>query len=224
VFPITTGRTPHQFRTCLNQQDEVLVALLSALGIPLQPAAQGAQLVSSGDDVGAVLGVVGRQVAWLNLIAPRPQILTQLQAPAYTTDVAMLPDRPGAVVAVMQAFKAQTSLGGDLLRLDLAERTFSPLVLRVSDAESLGSPAWMPDGSQLFFDRADLTATPIQYAGQSYAYYPSRVEVVQPDGSGRTVVVNAARMPAVSPDGDPPCLPPLDARRHCATGPHTRRR
>lgn len=154
-----------------------------------------------GDDAGPVLGVVGRQVAWLNLIAPRPQLLTQLQAPAYTTDVAALAVLPDAAIAVIEGYPGQTILGGDLLWLDLTAHALAPLVLRATPEESLGSPAWMPDGSRLFFDRADLTGTPIQYPGQTYAYYPSRIEVVPPKGSGRSVVVEAARSPSVSPDG-----------------------
>ena len=170
-------------------------------GIPFQPAIHGAQLASPSDSAATVLGVVGRQVAWLNLVAPRPRILTQLQSPAYATDVATLAGMPDAAIAIVESYQGETGLGGDLVQLDLGAHTLAPLVTRASPNESLGSPAWMPDGSRLFFDRADVTGTPIQYRDQSYAYYPSRVEAVLPNGSARSVVADTARMPTVSPDG-----------------------
>jgi hypothetical protein len=36
---------------------------------------------------GRLLGIVGRQVGWLNLKAPRPQVLTTLDSPAFAMDV-----------------------------------------------------------------------------------------------------------------------------------------
>lgn len=141
------------------------VVILSVFGVPFQPITHGDQIASTGD---VVLGVVGRQVAWLSLVAPRPQILTQLPSPAYATDVATLAGMPDAAIGVIEPYPGKADLGGDIVRLDLAAHTLAPIVMRASPGESLGSPAWMPDGAQLFFDRADLTGTPIQYPGQSY--------------------------------------------------------
>jgi Tol biopolymer transport system component len=75
------------------------------------------------------------------------------------------------------------------------------LVSRSDARESLGAPAWLPDGSGLFFQREDDSTTGVAYPGGSTVYYPSRIEAVQADGTNRTVVVGDGRQPAASPDG-----------------------
>jgi hypothetical protein len=146
---------------------------------------------------GNILAPAARQAAWLSLEAPRPRMLTHVVAPSYVSDVDVSPAH-GAVVAVYSKFKDQPDIGGDLMHLDLTSGELTPLVTRDVAAESLGAPAWF--GSQVAFERADTTPPAVGYAYQAAVRYPSRVEVVQADGSGRKVLIDDARQPSPSPD------------------------
>ena len=144
---------------------------------------------------GSILAPVGRQAAVLNWTAPRPRLLTSLQPPSYAADLDVSPTGQVAV-------EVRDTTGGDIARLDLASGTLSPLVSRADAGESLSLPVWQADGSQLVFERDDVRQPGLAYAGQANVRYPSRLEAVQADGSGRTVLVDDGRMPAVAPGGD----------------------
>jgi Tol biopolymer transport system component len=147
---------------------------------------------------GSILAPLARQAGWLNLDAPRPTSLTNLPAPDYVSDLAAV----GNVAALaVQEPLASGEIGGDILRLDLSSGALTPLVERGSAAETLGAPVWRADGSAVLFQREDLTGVPVAYPGQATVRYPSRIEVVQADGSARSVLVEDARQAAPSPDG-----------------------
>jgi len=145
---------------------------------------------------GTILAPVGRQAAVLNLDAPRPQLLTSLQPPSYVADLDAATAASGQV-----AIEVRDSSGGDIVRLDLSAGQTVPLVSRSGAGESLSLPFWQPDGSRLLFQREDIQRPGVAYPGQANVRYPSRVESVAADGSGRAVLVDDARMPAVSADG-----------------------
>ena len=155
---------------------------------------------------GRILAVVGRQVGWLNLEAPRPQVLTAFQAPSFAMDVAAIPASTLAAVAVAEPLAGQVEPGGDLLGLDLSSSNSSPppapvpLVLRADAGEWLGAPMWLPDGSALVFQREDLRAGSDLYAGQAAVRYPARIELAAPGGT-RSVLVTDGHHPSPSPDG-----------------------
>ena len=175
----------------------LLVTLAAAvLGLPIEPPASRADLDPAP---GSILAPVGRQAGWLNLDAPRPRMLTNLPAPAYVSDLDALPTV--AALAVQEPLDGGADLGGDILRLDLASGGLSSLVERASAAETLSAPVWRSDGTAVVFQREDLTGTPVAYPGQATVRYPSRVEIVRGDGSGRSVVIDDARQPAPSADG-----------------------
>ena len=163
----------------------LLGVLLAVFGLPVH-AAHG-QSVS-----GEILAPIGRQVGWLNLDAPRPRLLTSFQSPVIASDVAALAGSSQAVVATSE---------GDLLALDLSSSQLSMLVARAEPAESLGLPAWWPNGAGLLFQRQDFSVAGVVYPGASSTSYPSRIEAVQPDGSGRRVLIADGRQPAPAPDG-----------------------
>jgi hypothetical protein len=152
---------------------------------------------------GTLLAPVGRQVGWLSFDAPRPHLLTSFPAPAYAADAVATAAVSQAAVTVVAPFggASGSTMGGDLVGLDLASGQTSPLVSRADPNESLGAPAWLADSSALLFQREDLRQTAIAYPGMSTVTYPSRIEIVRPDGSGRTVLFDNARQPAPSPDG-----------------------
>ncbi len=113
------------------------------------------------------------------------------------SDVAVSPQL-GAVLALYTQFPDHTSIGGDIIRLDLASGDMTPLVQRADPTESLGAPTWF--GSQIAFERSDLSTPAVGYAYQAAVRYPTRIEVVQPDGGGRAVLIDDARQPSPSPD------------------------
>jgi hypothetical protein len=149
---------------------------------------------------GRILAPAGRQLAWLDLCAPRPQLLTHFEQPAYVTDVVATPGAPLAAIGVSRPLGQGGAFGGDLLAIDLASAQLSTLVGRTDSNESLGAPAWWFDGSGLLFERQDRSVNATSYAGMSTAVYPTRIEMVQPDGSNRTVLVQNGRLPAPAPD------------------------
>lgn len=79
--------------------------------------------------------------------------------------------------------------------------TLSPLVRRVSAAESLVSPNWWPSGDGLLFQRDDLSSPPLAAPGQEVARYSSRINAVNADGSGRSTLQADGRHPGAAPDG-----------------------
>ena len=85
-----------------------VVLIVSSLPRP-GPAAPVAAQTTIG---GRVLASARGQVAWLDLLAPRPTPLTQLVRPAYPADVAATPGVPFAVASYITAaywFTASTS-------------------------------------------------------------------------------------------------------------------
>jgi Tol biopolymer transport system component len=152
---------------------------------------------------GQLLAPVGRQVGWLELTAPRRQVLTSLSDPASVSDVAATATSPYAALAVSAPFGGkQGALGNDLVRMDTNSGELLPLLTRSSSAESFGSPAWWSDASELLFERDDLTAQLPSYPGESTPRYASRIETIAADGSNRAILIASGRMPAPSPDGD----------------------
>ncbi|MBV9134808.1 MAG: PD40 domain-containing protein [Chloroflexi bacterium] len=148
-----------------------------------------------------ILAPVSRQVGWLDLDAPRPQLIAHFDAPDYVSDVAVRPDGAVAAVAVVRVLPGATTTTGEILALDLTSGQVSPLV-PVSDAsESLSAPQWSPDGARLFFQREDVSVIGVSYGGGSTVQYPSRIDAEAADGSARSIVADNARQPAPSPDG-----------------------
>jgi hypothetical protein len=172
-----------------------LSVLFAPVGGPTLPAA--AQVPEGA----AILAIVGRQVAWLNLESPRHRAISRIQTPANALDVTALPDATGAVVSVSGPFPGGTARGADLLRLDLESGETQPLLQRAEPSESLHAPAWWPDRTTLLFERQDLAGQPIGPPGQEIPRYPSRIERAYADGSGREVMLAEGRQPAPSPDG-----------------------
>lgn len=178
-----------------------LRACILALVLLLVPSVPG-QLIPVGAQtaVGRVLGAARGQVAWLDLVAPRPAPLTQLVLPVYPADVDARSGVSFAVASVVSRLGAGGGPGGDLVRLDLQSGAASMLLERQSDAESLDMPAIWPDGHAILFQRSNLRAA-VPLTGQATPQYRSRIEQVGPDGSNPTLLVDDARYPSPSSDG-----------------------
>jgi hypothetical protein len=150
---------------------------------------------------GSILAVVGRQVAWLNLEAPRHRMISHIASPANALDVTARGDGSGVIVAVGGPFPGGGPRGADLVALDAGTGDITPIAQRAEPRESLNSPAWWPDGETLLFERQDLGGQPVGAPGQEVPRYPSRIERVLADGSERSVILPDGRQPDAAPDG-----------------------
>jgi hypothetical protein len=175
-----------------------LTAFFAAWTIAVFPTGEPARAQSTAT---GILAVVGRQVAWLNMEAPRHRPVSRFPTPANALEVTALPDASHAVVAVGAPFPGGGMRGADLMNLDLDSGDASPLLPRVEARESFGSPAWWPDRSTLIFERQDLTGQPVGAPGQEVPRYPSRIERVMFDGSGRDILLSEGRQPSAAADG-----------------------
>jgi len=173
-----------------------LAASVSLGGVPDYGRAQSQAEASTG-----LLAVVGRQVAWLNLEAPRHRPVSRFATSVNALDVTAQPDASHVVVAVGAAFPGGGARGADLLNLDVNTGDMSPLLQRTDPHESLNSPAWWPDRATLLFERQDLGGQTVSPPGQEVPRYPSRIERVMSDGSGRGILLANGRQPSAAPDG-----------------------
>jgi Tol biopolymer transport system component len=149
----------------------------------------------------SILAPVLHQVGWLNLEAPRAQLITRFEPADFVTDVAVRPDGAVAAVAVMHTPPAGSAAASDILALDLNSLQLSPLVPGRDPNESLSAPQWSPDGSRVFFQSENISVIGTSYGGGATVQYPSRIEAVAADGSAPSMLVDNARQPACSPDG-----------------------
>jgi Tol biopolymer transport system component len=148
-----------------------------------------------------ILAVVGRQVAWLNLEAPRHQPVSRFAPTSNALELTAQSVASHVVVSVGAPFSGGGQRGADLLNLDPTTGDTSPLLQRSDSRESLNSPAWWPDGATLLFERQDLGGQPVGAPGQEVPRYPSRIERVMADGTVRGTLLSEGRQPSASPDG-----------------------
>jgi len=104
-------------------------------------------------------------------------------------------------VSVGDAFSGGGARGADLFNLDPNTGEMSPLVQRADAHESLNSPTWWPDRATLLFERQDLGGQTVSPPGQEVPRYPSRIERIMADGSGRGILIAEGRQPSADPDG-----------------------
>jgi Tol biopolymer transport system component len=181
----------------LHVRAAVFLAIL-LFGV-LPPVSTGAQNVDP-PATGAVLAPVGRQAGWISLLAPRPQVVTHVEAPDYVSDVAILPGSTRAAIVVVRSPTGTGVPYGEIMTLDVTSGAVAPLVGGLDSTESLGAPVWSSDGARLLYQREDVSVIGTSYAGGATVQYPSRIEQVNADGSERAVVVDDARQPAASAD------------------------
>lgn len=174
--------------------------LLWSLSV-LPSASDRSSRVDAQSAPGRIVAPVNRQIAWLNLEAPRPRAITQVDQPSYVTDVAASPDGAHVAAAVAEPLQGTGRVGTDLLTIAIASGQASMLVERRDGNESLGAPAWWPDADSILFERQDHSVAGVGYPGTATVLYPTRIEMVQADGSARTVLVDNGRQPAPAPDG-----------------------
>jgi Tol biopolymer transport system component len=171
----------------------LLIALLPSPGSPRPATAQS-------NPTGRVLASARGQVAWLDLLAPRPSPLTQLVRPAYPADVAAAPGGQFAVASVVSALPGSGAMGGDLLLIDLQTNSTRTLLARQSESESLDLPALWPDGSAILYQRSNLRVA-LPMPGQAQPQYQSRIEQIDRDGNNAVPLLDDARYPGPAPDG-----------------------
>ncbi len=179
-----------------------VIAAGNVLAAMVALTSPGTDLVAHGEQIdGAILAVAGRQVAWLNLEAPRNRLLSHVATPANALEVTAQPDGRGIVMAVAGPFPGGTQRGADLFGVDPATGDAAPVLQRAESRESLNMPTWWPDRYTLLFERQDLGGQPVGAPGQEVPRYPSRIERVYADGSARGILIGEGRQPDAAPDG-----------------------
>jgi hypothetical protein len=111
-------------------------------------------------------------------------------------DVAAIRAAPLAAVAVVRPLGDSGPSGSDVLGVDPTSGQLTTIAQRTDEPESFGAPAWWSDGSRLLFERQDRSTPGLSYTGASEVLYLSRIEMVQPNGTGRTVIIADGRQPA----------------------------
>src|SRR5207249_155970 len=107
--------------------------------VSLAPASPGGWLrVVAQSAPGRILAPAARQLAWVDLDAPRPQLLTHFDQPAYVSDVAASPAAPLAAIVVVRSLGDSGPSGSDLLAVDPSSGQVTNLVQRNGPTESLG--------------------------------------------------------------------------------------
>lgn len=185
--------SPLQRRALLLATILLLISIVPTPGSP-KPA------IGQTNAGGRVLASSRGQVAWLDLLAPRPTPVTQLIRPAYPADVAGAPGVPFAAASIVGDLAGSTIMGGDLLLIDLQTNTTRTLLARQSESESLDLPALWPSGSAILYQRSNLRAA-VPMPGQAQPQYQSRIEQVDPDGANAVTLLEDARYPGPAPDG-----------------------
>jgi Tol biopolymer transport system component len=163
--------------------------------------APASSVVAFEPAAGQVLAPLGGQIVSQPPTGSQPRRVTQLTADIPALDVAAMPRAQSAVVVTVSPFEGSGTYGGDLWTLDLASGETTPLLARATADESLGAPSLAGDGSLIAFDRADKSVVAVAYRGQAEAHYPTRIDAVRADGSGRSTLVDDGHQPALSPSG-----------------------
>lgn len=140
-------------------------------------------------------------MAWLNLEAPRDRPVSHLAGTSNALEVTAQPDGSHVIAAIGEPFAGGGPRGADLVSLDVGTGDSTPLLQRADPRESLDYPAWWPDRATLLFERQDLGGQTVSPPGQEVPRYPSRIERVMADGSGRGVLLDEGRQPSAAPDG-----------------------
>jgi hypothetical protein len=176
-----------------------LAALLLGLALFAWPGRGAAQTEASPPS--GLLAIVGRQVAWLNLEAPRHRPVSRFPSTTNALELTAQADVSHVVVSVGAPFPGGGARGADLFNLDPTSGDMSLLLQRSDARESLNSPAWWPDRTTLLFERQDLAGQPVGAPGQEVPRYPSRIERVMADGSERGLMLPDGRQPSAALDG-----------------------
>lgn len=127
--------------------------------------------------------------------------MSKLAPSANALEVTAQADGSHVVAAIGAPFATGGARGADLMSLNVVTAETSPLLERDDARESLNSPAWWPDNNTLLFERQDLSGQPVGAPGQEVARYPSRIERVMADGTGRGILLAEGRQPSAAPDG-----------------------
>src|SRR5207253_10045823 len=168
------SHVPVRVRSLQRALVAVTVAASASLaGLPPFGAAQSQPQPTPG-----ILAVVGRQVAWLNLEAPRHRPVSRFVPTSNALELTAQSDASHVVVSVGAPFPAGGQRGADLLNLNLDTGDSTPLLERSDARESLNSPTWWPDRATLIFERQDLGGQPVGAPGQEVPRYPSRIDQI----------------------------------------------
>ena len=208
------SRTPRQTRT-RRPPGWIAAGLLLAFGVVAvvslltRQRPDGPSQSSAESFVPQVGGTIvaphDGQVALLPLDGASPTALTSYRSPTRALDVTSVPVSPVAIASILTPPPGGSgAYTGELVSVDLQGGGSTSFVARRDVNDSLVAPVWAFDASFVLFESDDRSQPAVAYPRHTVARYPSRVERVTADGSGRVVVVDSGRLPAPSnrPDGE----------------------
>jgi Tol biopolymer transport system component len=133
----------------------------------------------------------GADIMLVNVASGEEQVLT-LQGDALNSSVSWSPSREQLAVARSSRPAGDPAYGQDIEVVSAADGQPRSAVLRDKSGIILDVPVWSPDGEWLYFDRQETVRFGVEF----------RIERARPDGSERSVVVDNARAPALTPNGN----------------------
>jgi Tol biopolymer transport system component len=153
----------------------LMISVVSAQPVPLS----GRLALPSGADLLVVSAETGDE-----------QLLT-LQGDALNSSVSWSPNGDRLAVARSSRPAGDSAYGQDIEIVNAVDGQPLSAVRRDKSGIILDVPVWSPDGEWLYYDRQETIRFGVEY----------RIERARPDGSERSIVVDKARSPTLSPDG-----------------------
>jgi Tol biopolymer transport system component len=114
-----------------------------------------------------------------------------LPGEALVSSVAWSPGGDRLATARSSRPPEESVYGQDINVVNATDGSIVSTIRRDKPGIILDAPVWAPDGQWLYFDRQESVRFGVEH----------RIDRARPDGSERTIVVQNARMPSISPDG-----------------------
>ena len=132
----------------------------------------------------------GADLLLLNAGSGEEQILT-LEGDALISSVSWSPGRERIAIARSSRPPGDLTYGQDIDIVDALSGEMLSSVKRDKSGIILDVPMWSPDGQWIYFDRQETVRFGVE----------NRIERAHGDGSDRSMVIDKARSPSLSPDG-----------------------
>jgi Tol biopolymer transport system component len=167
-------------RTALAVLGLLACGLLVSAVAAQAPALSGRLVLPHGADLLVVDAASGSE-----------QMLT-LPGDALVSSVAWSPEGDRIAAARSSRPPGETLYGQDIDIVNGADGAHISTIRRDKPGVILDMPVWSPDGEWLFFDRQETVRFGVEF----------RIDRARPDGSERSTIVEKARSPSISPDGN----------------------
>jgi Tol biopolymer transport system component len=190
-------RPQHPVTSRLTRRRFIGGALAATAGMVLATRWASHVAEAAGDPPGVIVGTRSaglRDILLLSPAANDARVLLSVGVSDFVFDVALSPDGTRLVYGYYTTPTGAGGGGSDLMIVTVAPEVGQPTLLASRDAPGvlLGAPCWLPDGQSVLFEAIGVTARGMPAV---------RCERVNADGSDRQQVVDGARFPTLSADG-----------------------